>query len=400
MNRRPSRMPRHLWWRTWLLTALLLAASVGCGEATARIAVVLPETGPAASYGVSLRRGIELAHAAHQASGGLELELVFADSASDPSRAANLAEELLEEGAMIVLGGATSAEALAMVPAADRFDRILLSPSASSPELTGISSNFFRVFPSDSLEATRMASFASQTLTFTEVAVVAEERVFSRGIQDVFVREFERYGGTVLEAVAFPSNTTDFDDIAARVTTLAPPGVYLVGFDVSVAQMILALDDAGYPGKILTTHALASPASLARVGPPAEGVILTQTVFEATSNDAHIRAFADTFQQTHDVAPDVFAAHGYDALMVIAKALTGRSSATSDIRRGLRSIAAFPGVTGAIQFDERGDVRKFPRVYIVAGDLALHDYDAYVLAQKNAFIDRLDALRNPEPDAP
>ncbi len=392
MSRRSSRMPRHL----CFLLLLVATLQFGCGDTTARIAVILPESGPAASYGTSLRRGIELAWAQLQESENqnVNFELVFADSASNPEQARSLAETLLNDGALIIVGGATSAEALAMVPVADHFDRIVLSPSASSPELTGISSNFFRVFPSDSLEATQMANFASQTLTFKEIAVVAEEQVFGRSIQEVFAREFQRYGGVVVETLEYPPRTDDFSGLAERIVTLAPPAVYLVGFEVGVGNMIAALELNGYSGKVLTTHAFASPASLARVGAPAEGVMLTQTVFEVDSNYAHIRAFGAAFQHAHGAQPDLFAAHGYDALMVLAKALDGRNLATSEVRKGLRSITDFPGVTGTIQFDERGDVKKFPQVYIVGDDLALYNYDAYVSTQKDALIGRLDALRS------
>ena len=39
--------------------------------------------------------------------------------------------------AMVVIGGVMSDEALEMVAVADRYDRVLISPSASSPKLTG-----------------------------------------------------------------------------------------------------------------------------------------------------------------------------------------------------------------------------------------------------------------------
>jgi hypothetical protein len=40
----------------------------------------------------------------------------------------------------------------------------------------------------------------------------------------------------------------------------------------------------------------------------------------------------------------------------------------------MRGITSFPGVTGTIQFDEQGDVQKFPRVYVIK-DGEFVDYD-------------------------
>ena len=37
----------------------------------------------------------------------------------------------------------------------------------------------------------------------------------------------------------------------------------------------------------------------------------------------------------------------------------------------MRSVHEFPGVTGTLQFDDKGDVAKFPHVYIVTGGKAV-----------------------------
>ena len=88
-------------------------------------------------------------------------ELTILDSESDPQKAAQHLTQLFEDGTLAVIGGVTTAEALAMVPAADLANRVLLSPSASSPELTGISEFFFRVFFSDFDEGIKMGHFAA-----------------------------------------------------------------------------------------------------------------------------------------------------------------------------------------------------------------------------------------------
>lgn len=140
------------------LMVLILAG--GCNPAV-RIGIVLPETGAAAVYGASVKSGVKLAFDIGQAKGWAPqgLEVFYRDSGSDPTRAAGAAEALFEDGALLVIGGVTSAEAKAMIPVADRMGRVLLSPSASAPELAGRSPNFFRVYPSDELEGVKAADF-------------------------------------------------------------------------------------------------------------------------------------------------------------------------------------------------------------------------------------------------
>jgi ABC-type branched-subunit amino acid transport system substrate-binding protein len=92
--------------------------------------------------------------------------------------------------------------------------------------------------------------------------------------------------------------------------------------------------------------------------------------------------------------PDLYAAYGYDSLQVLAAAVEGRPALASEVHKGLRdSITEFPGVTGAIQFDEKGDVQKFPRVYVIGDDLPLYDYNERIQRQQEELRRRREELR-------
>jgi hypothetical protein len=51
----------------------------------------------------------------------------------------------------------------------------------------------------------------------------------------------------------------------------------------------------------------------------------------------------------------------------------------------------FAGVSGTIQFDERGDVQKFPRVYVVENS-NLIDYEKEIERRRRELLDRLRRL--------
>jgi branched-chain amino acid transport system substrate-binding protein len=196
--------------RSALAAGLLLAAStVACGgRGEIRFGAVLPITGHAAVYGKTIRQGVELAHEELRKEPAFAaLELVVVDSGSDPERAKNELRRIYAEGALAAIGGVTSAEALAMVEGGRRRRRTLLSPSASLPQLSGISSNFFRVFPSDFAEGTVMARYAYDNLRLRDGVVFAKEETYAKGIQKVFSDEFQRHSGRILETIEFPPNT-------------------------------------------------------------------------------------------------------------------------------------------------------------------------------------------------
>ena len=377
------------------LVAGLLVAALGCSETkVASLGAVLPLTGSSAVYGESIRNGIQLAFDEAQARGDFPfpVELKIVDSQSDPKMARQATEQLFADDALTIIGGVTSTEALEMVEVADTYGKIILSPSASSPSLTGVSQNFFRVFPSDFLDGAKMGNFSTQKLALESVAIIAAESLYGRGSQQVFKEEFERYGGIVLEVIEYPPGTADFSGLAARAVSLKPDAIYLADFAGEISAAVKEVRHHKFKGRILTTHAFASPEVLAEAGDAAEGVFLTQPRYETDSEEPHVKAFVDRFTQAYGKAPDLYSAHGFDAMLVTAEALKkAKRPSTSEFRKGLRGIQDFPGVTGNIQFDEKGDVQKFPRVYIVS-DGRLFDYDSYVEARREDLRRRMQEL--------
>ena len=385
-----------------LTVAALGLVATGCGRDTITVGVVMPLTGEHQIYGEANRRGVELAFEQIQANGyPLTLALAVEDSGSNVEQAKEKLTKVFDDGAFVALGGSVSGEAEAMVEVAEKYNRVLLSPSATSPSLTGMSRNFYRIAPSDLTEGNKMADFAFRSLDIEKVVIVAEEQSFARGIQEAFSSAFTKQGGEVLEVIDLPPNTSDISGLSERVITLEPDAVYLAAYESGVAAMITELRRIEFAGKILTTHAFSSPAAIARVGDAAAGVVLTQSVFEPDSQHAHVQTFVNAYREKYSEEPDLFAAEGYDAMNVLALALKARNELPSQLQRGLRDeVKEFPGVTGAIQFDESNDVRKFPRVYVIGADLSLYDYskrieeDRKKLREKQEELKkRLDALR-------
>lgn len=387
--------------RMTLMTTLLGGAALilsGCPSETFKIGAVLPLTGEAAAYGQAVEKGMNLALEEIKADSTVAIDLLVVDSESKPEKAGELLkEQFSNNGALAAIGGVTSGEAMQMVEVVDRFDRILLSPTASGPDLTGISRNFYRIFPSDHTAAAKMAQAAAQGLKVEKMVIIAEEQPYAKGIQSVFEPAFEGYGGEVVEIIEFPPNTTDMAALVSRAVSLEPEAVYLAGYADSISALITGLKSQGYEGKILTTSAFATSTAIAQVGDDATGVFLTQTVFETDSDHAHIKTFVNGYREKYNEEPDIYAAHGYDAMKVMAAALEGRATLPGEVRKGLRdAIKDFPGVTGSIQFDELGDVRKFPRLYVIDkidNDILMVDYNDRVQRKQEEIKKRREALK-------
>jgi branched-chain amino acid transport system substrate-binding protein len=358
-----------------------------------RFSAILPLSGPFQIYGEAVRKGVELAYDELQADPqfNFDLQVEILDSEGDPEKASQLLSDEIGAGAMAVIGGVMSAEAIQMVPVADRYDRVLISPSASIPQLTGISKNFYRVFPSDSREGTTMGNFASQKLQLRNVVIIAKEDSYAQGIVEVFEAEFERNGGEILDVVQYPPGAADFTGVIERVEALNPDGAYVAAYAEDIGRIISELRGAGYEGRILTTSAFAAPQAIEAIGERAEDVFLTQAGFDVGSEDPKIAGFVEAFREKFSLSPDLYSAHGYDTLMVLAEALREGGATPNDFWQRVRGLRDFAGVTGTIQFDERGDVQKYPRVYMIE-DGNLVDYEREVERRRRELLERLRRL--------
>jgi branched-chain amino acid transport system substrate-binding protein len=376
-----------------MLTLLALSLA-GCQkERTIQIGAVLPLTGEYQLYGQSIQKGVELAFEnLVKNSTEFQYGLSVVDSESDPDKAAALVKQLYSDGAMAVIGGVTTAEALKSVPIADEYDRLLLSPSASTPELTGISKYFYRVFVSDAREGTTMANFATQKLKVASAVILAKEDAYAQGNREVFESNFVLQGGEILDKILFPAVGGDFSGLIERVMTLQPDAVYLAAYADDIAQMIIELRRHKYSGYILSTSAFASPEVIERVGQPAEGVFLTQAGFDSKSEDLLIKGFVDAYRAKYGLTPDLYAAHGYDCVLVLAAAIhESGGEFASELWSGMRALRDFQGVTGTLQFDERGDVQKYPRVFVI-NEGRLVDYEKEVAKKRREIMERLREL--------
>lgn len=123
--------------------ALLLGCLAGCGQApqsdSFRFGGIGPLTGKNAIYGESVRHGMEIAVAEINEAGGINgtpVTLSFADDAGDAESSVNAYNKLMDDGMQLLLGTVTTDPALSVGALAYKDRTFMLTPSASSPDVT------------------------------------------------------------------------------------------------------------------------------------------------------------------------------------------------------------------------------------------------------------------------
>lgn len=337
--------------------AALLA--LACSLKPVKLGAVLPLTGAWASYGTSLRDGILLAQDDVNQEGGIQgrrLEVVIRDSGSQPQVAAQEFQHLVkDERVSAVVGGITSGEALAMASLADRFQRILFSPSASSPRLNSAGDWVFRNWPSDEVEGQALADFVAYSLHATRVLMVVEKGPYGEGIAEVFGARFAA-GGREAARLEFDPGDGSGAALAQKIGAAArgAQALFLAGYGEDVLPLAGRIKAAGLDLPMIASSALAGGALLHRRASEAEGLIFARPAFDPSSTDAAVQEFVTSFKARFGHEPDPYAAHAYDAVRILAGAMASEGLTASDIRRGLAAVRNYGGVAGTTSFDANG----------------------------------------------
>src|SRR5436309_13488978 len=260
-----------------LLAAIL--SLTACSGGSSRGPIVLGLAGPFSQpRGVSMQHATELAVKEINARGGIRgrpLALRVLDDSGRPEVAIRIAQQLADDPAVVaVVGHLTSSASLAAgrVYGEARRPLVMISPSASSPDLSGFSPYMFRVCPSDLSHRAQLARYARQMLSAQRVGLIYLDDEYGRGLRLSFTAEFKRLGCDIGEA-----------DPRLSATSILEPYLSRLRQGGGVDALILATDRAGgglasrgrgRKGVRWTTPGGARLSGTKKNGPLAEGVRL------------------------------------------------------------------------------------------------------------------------------
>jgi branched-chain amino acid transport system substrate-binding protein len=334
------------------LAALVIPAA--CSR-TAATTVTLGAAGPLEQLnGIVTKQGIELAtdeiNASPDWSGRRHLEILFADDSARGSRAAAIAQEFdTTERVVAVIGHVNSG---AMVAAAHLYDKhlVAVATTATSPQLTGISSWTFRVIPSDSANAISLARFVTK-LGQKRVAVLYENNAYGRGLAENFRKA---YTGDIIGIDPIDDTAEqNFEPYVSWFKHERADLVFVAGTDRSGLAFLKEARRQQLSAAIVGSDGWQALAPV----PGAEGVYVTAP-FSAQDPRPEVRTFVDAFEKRFHALPEGHAALAYDVTKMLAWAVIKVGPDRKKIRDFLASLTeanAFHGVTGVIRFRPDGD---------------------------------------------
>jgi branched-chain amino acid transport system substrate-binding protein len=337
------------------LLALSLTACGGAGDnGPIKLGMISALTGDAAAIGADQLSGVQMAIAEINAAGGVngrQIELIAEDGKCAGADGATAAQKLVNVDKVVaIIGGLCSGETLAAAPIAEAAKVIMLSPSASSPDITKAGDFIFRDYPSDAGKTKAIAKYFADE-KFSRIAILSENTDYSQALRASLKKDLPE--GAVVFDENFDPGTKDFRSLLGRLKDAEYDALVSNpnsdGVNAVIVQQFRELE---LPGQIVGTDTMDSVVVSQIAGEGANGVMLVNvpTAGEGTSFEADFKAkYGDAKSSI------AWSAYSYDAVNVLAQAFKAVGTDGMAVKDYLYSMQPYTGVIGSFHFDENGD---------------------------------------------
>ena len=347
-----------------------------------------PLTGAAAIYGQAVKNGGQIAVDEINAAGGINgamIEYKFEDDVSDGETSVNAYNNLYDWGMQVLAGPVTTGPSIS-VSAKVNEDRVfMLTPSASSPDVTSGKDNVFQMCFTDPNQGTGSATYITANMPESKIAIIYQnDDAYSQGIRDNFVSQGSANGLEVVYEGTFTKDT--MTDFSVQITGAQAAGADLVFLPIyyQPASVILTQANAmGYAPLFFGVDGMDGILTLDNFDLSlAEGVMVL-TPFSADAQDERTQNFVSEYVERYGETPNQFAADEYDVIYALKQALE-ESGCTPDMSAeeicdalvSAFSTMTFDGLTGTgMTWNAEGEVSKMPAavvikdgVYVSAGE--------------------------------
>lgn len=317
-------------------------------------------------YDEGLQMAVDEVNAAGGVIGGRKLRLVREDDMG-----------AVDEGRLVAQRFAANPEVVAVIghlqsyvslPAAAIYDMagiVMIAPTATDPELTTRGyKRVFRATFTDRMVGRQMAEFAAER-GHQKVAICYIRNAYGRGLANAFEERATELGLAIPARQSYDASgdadARTFEHVIRDWMSQDIDAVFLAGEVPSAGAFITAAHDLGLHVPILGGDALNSP-KLLTLGAAAEGTIVP-SVFHPSEPRPPAQRFVSAFQARFGAEPDAGAALGYDAVRLLADAISrAGSSVPDDIAHALHTTSGWAGATGAFTFSDAGDLIARPLV--------------------------------------
>ena len=380
-----------------LAAAMMLTAMVGCGNGntqdggnannagatgdTIKIGGLAPLTGDVSVYGVAVDNGVKMAVEEINADGGVlgkQIEYIVYDEKGDATEAVNAYNKLVQsDNVVAIIGDVTSKPTLAVAQQAAKDKIPLITASGTAENITQAGENIFRACFIDPFQGELMASYASKKLEKKTAAIIYNiSDDYSKGLYEAFEAAAGDLGIEVVQVEGYGKGTVDFKAQLTNIKSKNPDVIFLPVYYQDVALIAVQAKELGIEAQFLGADGwdgVIGQVDESNMDAVNGAYFCSQ--YSAQSDDPKLQAFLSKYKETYGMDASQFAVLGYDAMKMLAQAISEAGSTDSAAITSAMAAIDFTGLTGHMTFDEnRNPVKSAAITQIDNGEYKFIEY--------------------------
>jgi ABC-type branched-subunit amino acid transport system substrate-binding protein len=312
------------------------------GPEEVNIGVLMPLTGPFASFGVDWEKAAQMAIDEANAVSQTEFNGVVGDD-PDPQAGLQAARKMISTQGVTVIVGGDSSTMIALETVAERERTPVISSYAGTVELDPIAGDWlWRTVSSDSDQALVPARFFERE-GIEETAVLIENTAPTRSFAETFKEAFTASGGSISDEVEVNPGEPSYRAAVGEILRADPTYILCSCSPQTGASILGELSSSGYDGGRFVPAEMSTDEIIEAVGAD----IMEGTYSYTLASDPELpgyQGFATSFEERfgHEAVP--YSASAYDAAVIaILASIAARSSDGPAIRDQLREVSGPPG---------------------------------------------------------
>jgi branched-chain amino acid transport system substrate-binding protein len=312
------------------LIASNIVPTVSCAQDTVKIGIVMPLTGAQGVVGKQITAAVRLYAQQHGAMvAGKKIELIFRDDGGVPDNSKRLAQELIVNHEVSILGVGLTPSALAIAPLATEGKVATVVMVSGTSIVTTRSPYFVRTSFTLGQQSAIIADWASKNGS-KKVVIVQSDWAPGAEATAVFTAYYTRGGGQILETIKVPLANPDFAPFLQRARDLKPDTLFVFvpnNQAGSFAKQFVerGMDKTGI--KLIGPGDITDDDDLPGMSDAIIGTV-TAGPYSAYHQSAMNRAYVEAFKQANNFRPNFITLGGWDGMHLIYEALKKTNGST------------------------------------------------------------------------
>ena len=322
-----------------------------------KIAVIAPQFGPYQALGFSIINGAELAVDLRNKNGGIggkKIELIKGDDGGLAGEGTWRARNLVEQMVLGVIGHLNSDIS---IPASEVYSKAMIpqiSPGSTSPFFTereAVRGYVFRTIGRDDKQGEISAKFVLEK-GFKKIAVLYNNRSYGLSLATEFTKQINlaKHVDIVFYEI-YKVGTKDFSKEINELSTKSPDLLFFAGEYGDAARFLKELRAAGLQTAFLGSEGVFDPEFIDTTKNMGEGALIVSLP------EIKDKKFIEDYMAKFKKDLGAYSSNSFDATNILISAIEKvKEKNPEKIAQVLRQTKNFPGLSGVISFDPKGDL--------------------------------------------